>query len=288
MSQSLLAIKNRIQTVESIRKITNAMKLISSSRYLKLKSIYDSNIEYLSLTKKQMELCLFYADYSKSKLPTCMTTNDGEKTLYILVTSTLGLCGAYYHNIEKFSEKFLTKNDDVIYIDEKGYRHFKNRVGKVYDEFINLENNLSFDEVNAFRHILDSYYRKEKYKAIYIIYSRFNEKHEVKPICEKLLPLEVKENSKNPAELEPIFENSPNQVADLSVPYYLDALIYNYLLESKMCEEFSRKNSMDNASTSAKKLINELTISYNKIRQQRITQEITEIISGSGDSLELF
>ena len=52
MSQSLLAIKNRIQTVESIRKITNAMKLISSSRYLKLKSIYDSNIEYLSLTKK--------------------------------------------------------------------------------------------------------------------------------------------------------------------------------------------------------------------------------------------
>lgn len=69
MSQSLLAIKNRIQTVESIRKITNAMKLISSSRYLKLKSIYDSNIEYLSLTKKQMELCLFYADYSKSKLP---------------------------------------------------------------------------------------------------------------------------------------------------------------------------------------------------------------------------
>ena len=288
MSQSLLAIKNRIQTVESIKKITNAMKLISSSRYTKIKSIYDSNVEYLTLTKKNMELCLYYANYSKIKLPTCMVQNEGDKVLYILISSTLGLCGAYYHNLEKFANKYLTKNDDVIFIGEKGYRHFKNKVNKAYDEFLNLGSSLSFDEVNAFRHILDNYYRKEQYKAIYIIYSKFNEHKEIVPFCEKLLPLNVDKNLKNPAELEPIFENSANQVIDLSVPYYLDALLYNYLLESKMCEEFSRKNSMENASSSASKLINELSLQYNKIRQQKITQEITEIISGSGDSLELF
>lgn len=288
MSQSLLAIKNRIQTVESIKKITNAMKLISSSRFSKLKTIYDSNVEYLVSTKKSMELCLFYTDLSRLKLPTCMTSNEGERDLYILVSSTLGLSGAYYHNIEKLASKYIKEKDDVIFIGEKGYRHFKNKVHKYYDEFLNLGSNLNFDEVNAFRHILDSYYRKEEYNAIYIIYSTLNSHHEVTPIIEKLLPLEVTKNSKNPAELEPIFENGANNVADLIVPHYLDALIYNYLLMSKMCEEFSRKNSMENATSSATKLIDELTLTYNKIRQQKITQEITEIISGSNDNLDLF
>ena len=107
--------------------------------------------------------------------------------------------------ISKVIEKNIFYYDSCLkdkgFLSENILSQLRNLVEDVAILINNRENNLSFDEVNAFRHILDSYYRKEKYKAIYIIYSRFNEKHEVKPICEKLLPLEVKENSKNPAEL---------------------------------------------------------------------------------------
>lgn len=109
MGESLLEVKTRIQTVESIRKITNAMKLIANSRYNQLKNLYDGNLAYMEEIKEAMELCLLYVDYSKTARPTCLVQNPGNKKLYIFVTSTLGLCGSYYNNLSKLASKVLTK-----------------------------------------------------------------------------------------------------------------------------------------------------------------------------------
>ena len=83
MGESLLEVKTRIQTVESIRKITNAMKLIANSRYNQLKNLYDGNLAYMEEIKEAMELCLLYVDYSKTAQPTCLVQNPGNKKLYI-------------------------------------------------------------------------------------------------------------------------------------------------------------------------------------------------------------
>ena len=108
MAQSLLEVKNRIRTVESIRKITNAMKLIANSRYNQLKSLYDGNLAYMNAIKDAMELCLLYVDYSKATLPTCLVQNPGKRKLYIFVTSTLGLCGSYYNNLAHLANEVIT------------------------------------------------------------------------------------------------------------------------------------------------------------------------------------
>ena len=106
---------------------------------------------------------------------------------------------------------------------------------------------------------------------------------ETKCVCEKLLPLTIDQSKK--CDCEPTFEGSSSSVADLIVPHYLDALIYHHLLESALSEQVNRKNSMENATTSANKLLYELSLLYNKVRQQKITEEMTQVSSGNNNSL---
>lgn len=285
MAESPLIIKNRIQAVESIRKITKVMKLIASSKYTKLKTLYDGNLEYVTQLKKAMRICLKYNHYSTSKLPTCLTQNPGNKKLFIFVTSTLGLCGGYYYNLEKIAKEKISSNDDVVFIGERGYRNLKNKVNKSYLDYLHILDSLSFESANAFRHYLDKLYRDEVYSEIDIIYTKFIDAMETKAVCEKLLPLSYEVSSEDTK--EPLFEGTSEEVADLIVPHYLDALIYRYLLESLLCEQTNRKNSMENATTSANKLLYNLTLEYNKVRQQRITEEMTEVTNGSGNGSSL-
>ena len=287
MGESLLEVKTRIQTVESIRKITNAMKLIANSRYNQLKNLYDGNLAYMEEIKEAMELCLLYVDYSKTARPTCLVQNSGNKKLYIFVTSTLGLCGSYYNNLSKLASKVLTKNDDVIFIGEKGYRHYKDKVHRAYKRFIHLLDNFSYTKINLFRHQLDELYRQEGYSSINIIYTAYINSMTTKCVCKKILPLDGEKIVREKKEkLEPLFEGKSSKVADLIVPHYLDALLYRSFLESAISEQTNRKNSMENATSSADKLLYELKLEYNKVRQQKITNEINEIVSGSNDAID--
>ncbi len=284
MAHSLLAVRKRINTVQSIRKITKAMKLIASSRYNKLKEIYDSNTSYISALRYAMQLCLQRVDYDETNLPTCLTKNDGNKKLYIFITPTLGLCGPYYYNLDKIAKKYLTKDDDCIFIGEKGYKHYANKVNKAIHDYVQINENLTLENVNSFRHDIDKMYRDNKYEGIYIIYTKYISSMSVEAKIEQLLPLqEAKVDFTKPLKL-PFFDKQSAKTADLIVPHYLDALIYRYFLESALSEQTSRKNSMENATASADKLIYNLKLEYNKIRQQKITQEITEIVSGSNES----
>ena len=287
MGESLLEVKTRIQTVESIRKITNAMKLIANSRYNQLKNLYDGNLAYMEEIKEAMELFLLYVDYSETARPTCLVQNPGNKKLYIFVTSTLGLCGSYYNNLSKLASKVLTKNDDVIFIGEKGYRHYKDKVHRAYKRFIHLLDNFSYTKINLFRHQLDELYRQEGYSSINIIYTAYINSMTTKCVCKKILPLDGEKIVREKKEkLEPLFEGKSSKVADLIVPHYLDALLYRSFLESAISEQTNRKNSMENATSSADKLLYELKLEYNKVRQQKITNEINEIVSGSNDAID--
>lgn len=287
MAQSLLEVKNRIQTVQSIRKITNAMKLIANSRFNQLKSLYDGNQSYMDAIKEMMELCLLYVDYHKATRPTCLTQNPGNKKLYIFVTCTLGLCGSYFNNLNKFASKIITEKDDVIFIGEKGYRAYKHKVHRAYKRFIHLLDDFSYSSINLFRHKLDALYREEGYSSINIIYTTYINSMTTKCVCKKILPLDGEKIVREKKEkLEPLFEGKSINVADLIVPHYMDALLYRSFLESAISEQTNRKNSMENATSSADKLLYELQLEYNKVRQQKITNEINEIVSGSNDAID--
>lgn len=291
MAESLLAVKSRLNTVASIRKITKAMKLIASSRYSRLKNQYDGTKEYVKGMSECMNQIVNIIDFDKMTRPTCMTVNPGDTKLVIFVTPTLGLCGSYYYNLQKIAKDVLTEKDDVVFIGEKGYRYFKDKVHKADTKFIHLLDNLTFDNVNVFRHYIDKLYRENKYRSIDIIYTRYINSFMTKAVCEQVLPLEQNsasiENMKSGIEkgsYDLLFEGHPDQVVDLIVPHYLDAILYKYFLESGLSEHTSRRNSMESATSSADSLIEMLKLQYNKARQQKITNEITEIIAGSNSS----
>lgn len=286
MPESMLSIRGRLNTVRSIRKITNAMKLIASARYAKWKNVLDGNRAYLDGMEHCLEMCLQFIDFTnKDNIPSCMRINEGQKRLFIIVTSTLGLCGSYNYDLYKVVQANAKHEDDAIFIGEKGLRHFQDYFANCYDEWLGLDQNLDFDSVNAFRHALDALYLKNQYASVHVISTKYVNSMVTKPVCEKLLPV-TKEDIPAPQEgfAPPLFEPDPSAVSDKIVPHWLDAVLYNRLVEAMVSEQTCRRNSMDNATDSADKLTDSLKLEFNKMRQQKITQEITEVVSGANAS----
>lgn len=283
MPESLLTVKKRLSTVVSIKKITKAMKLIAAARYTRWKSILNGGQAYEKAMRDCLVSCLQAIDFSDAAdLPHCMVTNDSDRDLYVLITSTLGLCGSFNYDLFKVYAANVTPKDDVVFVGERGLRHFKDNCHKAYDDFVDLNAAPNLTQVNAFRHWLDKLYAENKYRSVKLIDTRYVNSLVVQARCEQLLPLKP---SNVPAPKEgiatPLFDPNPKAVADLIVPHYLDARLYEAILESVVSEQASRRNSMDSATTSADKLIDSLKLEFNKMRQAKITQEITEIVSGA-------
>lgn len=287
MPESMLSVRTRLNTVRSIRKITNAMKLIASARYARWKAVLDANQDYVKGMSECLTACLKSVDYDNIQdRPSCMKINPGNKQLFIIVTSTLGLCGSYNYDLYKVVKSNASKKDDAVFIGEKGFRHFREYFKNCYDDFVDMDQNLDFDSVNTFRHWLDRLYREKNYSKVFIIFTKYVNSMTTKPTCEKLFPLTPEDipDFDKPLTAPPIFEPSPGVVSDKIVSHWLDAILFNRLVESMMSEQTCRRNSMDNATDSADKLSDSLVLEYNKMRQQKITQEITEVVSGANAS----
>lgn len=282
MAETLLSIKQRLASIASISKITKAMKLVAAAKYTRARALYDVNINYAAAMRDCLMLCLQNVDFSKTKIPTCMIQKDGKRNLFVFITSSLGLCGSYNFALYREFQSQVKAEDDVAFIGEKGYRHLRETVHQAYDDFVELGSDLSFDGANHLRHWLDALYRGKDYRAVYIVYTKFVNSLSCIPVTERILPIAETDVPVQPKrDTAPIFEPDPYAVADLIVPHYCDALLYRRLLESKVSEEASRRNSMDTATDSADKLIAHLRLEYNKSRQQKITQEITEVVGGA-------
>lgn len=282
MAESLLSIKTRLASVRSIGKMTKAMKLIAAARYTRWKNLLDGNKTYEQAMREALLLCLQRVDFTSENIPNCMIKNEKGRKLYIFISSSLGLCGAYNHDLFKVFDQTVTSEDDVIFIGERGYRHFQNRPHKSYRNYLHITQYLTYDSANEFRHWLDKLYKNENYQSVFVIYTQYINSINTKVSVKRILPLEredippVKTDS-----LEPTFDPNAASVANLLVPHYLDAILYRILLESNVSEQTSRRNSMDNATNSADKITHQLILTFNKLRQQKITQEITEVVGGA-------
>lgn len=278
MARSLLEIKARLASVRSIGKMTKAMKLIASSRYARWKVLWDGNKPYATAMEEAMKLCLKRVDFGDA-LPRCMSVDEGGRRLFLFIASSLGLCGSYNHELFKLFASTVSEEDDVVFIGEKGYRRFKDKVHKAYGEHVSLASTLTYDTANAFRHWLDRIYLQNGYSSANVLYARYENSLCSKPTVAKIYPLRLEESGEEG--IPPTFDPSAAEVADLIVPHYLDSVLYRILLESNVSEESARRNSMDSATSAAEKLVEKLKISYDKLRQQKITQEIAEVVGGA-------
>ena len=146
MAQSLARVKRRISAVESTRKITNSMKLVSSVKLRKMNKIVTLQAFYFRAMERALSDAIFYNnlnDECKYDSPFIKENESATKNLYILVTSNMGLCGAYNNEIVNFFKTIYKKGDEVLIIGEKGYLNLLKEDTPLDTNFLNLRHDFS-------------------------------------------------------------------------------------------------------------------------------------------------
>ena len=276
MSQNVVKIKSRIKSVSGAYKVTSAMKLVSTVKLKQWRNKMLANKEYAQELNEVVDLLLMF---SKNNESLYLNKNKANKNLYIIVSSTLGLCGSYNNNIFRVSDAKIKENDEAIILGEKGIAHYENGEFKIlegFSESYSLENKALIEKMSDF--IIEEY-GKGTYQEIHIIYSEYKNSLVFLAKDYQLLPLNFESKVDNG--YPPIMEPSSKELMETLIPFYIKTALFSKLLESEVCEQGARSNAMENATNNAKDLLDELQIEFNKARQTAITQEITEIVAAA-------
>ena len=285
-------IRDRINSVNDTKKITNAMYLISSTKLRKAKKMLDDTEPFFFSTKAMISRVVKNLPQGVEHifLETRMDIPESEKRKgFIIFTDDKGLAGAYNHNVIRIAEEQMAKparERKLFVIGEVGRFHFLSKNIPIEESFMFTSQNPTLHRARKIAAEILEYYYNRQVDEFYIIYTTIHG-----TACEtkvdKLLPLVLitdiqKERKKYARPLEEFkMEPSPGAILDNVVPNYVTGFIYGALVESFCSVQSSRMMAMDSANKNAEKMISNLQRTYNRQRQAMITQEITEVVSGA-------
>lgn len=280
MANDMQSIKRRIKSVESTKKITKAMQLVATSKLRKSRNQMDELRPYYS---KIQEVVGEILESNKGMVDSpYLKDNQTGKNIYIIVTSSLGLCGGYNANVIKTMVECLKPEDEIYMIGNKGASYLTHHHIDFHSQYLDLNSTLEFKDVIRLVQELTQRYQNHEIASIQMIYTKFINNLTFQPYVMKLLPVDTKDfEMKYLTHKATIFEPNPQTVLNDLIPMYLQSVIYGYLVESVTSENASRRTSMENATDNAEDLIEELLLKYNQARQSAITNEISEIVAGA-------
>ena len=277
MAQEVTRIKKRIKSVTGSYKITSAMKLVSTVKLKKWKNKMLATKEYAMRIDEIAKNVFSYIEESNN--PYFAINAKANKNLYIVLSSSLGLCGSYNSNIFRLADSRIKEKDDAIILGNKAIVHYKDgKFNKIEDfkEYSSIKDEYIIKNIVNY---LSKQYLEGAYKEIHLIYTAYKNSLVFHPCDYLILPLQSEE--KKNIGYPPIMEPNQDAVINSLVPIYLKNCVYAKLLESEVCEQAARSNAMENATKNAEELLESLQIEFNKARQGAITQEITEIVGAS-------
>lgn len=274
MAQGKLAIKQRIRSIDSTKKITKAMQLVAAGKLQKQKQYMEENREYAYYLKETITDIL--SSLPESEHP-YLAKRDG-KSVTVVFTSDMGLCGGYNANVLRMLEKEIGNDTDIIMLGSRGVNWINRRDFQMISTSSDLEDDC-YNELSIIADDLLKKYRDLEIASIRILYTKFINSVSFEPTCVTLLPIEETGKAKDDYQ-EVDFEPSGDQILDTIVPMYLRSLLYSYFLETKTSEQASRRMAMESATDNAEEIRATLELQFNQARQAAITQEITEIVGG--------
>ena len=288
-------IQGRIRSIKDTMKITNAMYMVSSSKLQKARRDLKNTEPFFYLVQDSLAKIL---DASPEAGNAFFDTRDYRKGAnrtvgYLVITADKGLAGAYNHNIIKLTED-IAKNEEADMLFVVG------QLGRHYFEKKNIPIDISFNytaqnpTMNRARHIAEKMaelFLDKKIDDLYVIYTRMVNSMTVEATAKKILPLTEDKIQKQENGLVEHYQNAvfmPDAKTAFNkiVPDYITGFIYGALVESFCSEHNARMMAMQTTTDSAKDMIRELSIQYNRARQAAITQEITEVVGGARASKE--
>ena len=267
MAGNTKALRIRIKSVKSTEQITKAMELVASSKIRRATEAMMKAREYTSVLENSMALLMSDSESLKSPY---MRKGGEERTRIVVVAGDRGLAGGYNANVFRLAATF----PDAQFIS------VGKRSCEKYGNDINSSERYSFEDAYALAEELCRDFAEGEFDRLGIISTRYVSVMTQTAEIRWILPLERKEDSEAH---DIIFEPDHITVLNNAVREYVAGIITSCIRESFACEVAARRMAMNSAGKNAKQMIDDLQLEYNRARQGAITQEITEIVAGSGN-----
>ena len=273
-------IRRRIRGVESTSKITRAMEMIATSRMRRAQEAGLAGRPYSE--KIQQVIADLAALQTGESLHPLLQRRPVNRIAIVHITPDRGLCGGLNSNINRRTASFILEEDvpvTLVVVGRKGLDFMRRHERDIRAEFTRLGDRPDLLDTLPISRIVIDDYTSGFVDMVYVVYAQFVSTMVQRPVVQQLLPVE-------PAELpamenvEYIYEPSPDVVLGELLPRFVEMQVYHAILESIASEQSARMVAMRNATENANELIQDLTLMYNKARQESITKELLDIAGG--------
>lgn len=288
MAVSLNDIKTKIASTKNTSQITNAMQMVSAAKLGRSEEAARNFQVYAQKVRKLLTDILHGNGAGASTNP-MLISRSVKKTGYIVITSDRGLVGGYNSSILKavmeLKEEYHPdgKGFEMICIGGMGADFFKARGIQPLYELRGLSDQPSFDQVRKIISKTVEMYQNELFDELYVCYNHHVNTLTSQMRVEQMLPIVDLDPNEADEEYSLTFEleTSREEILEQLLPRFAESMIYGAIIDAKTAENAAGMTAMQTATDNAKKVINDLTIQYNRARQAAITQEITEIVAGA-------
>ncbi|MDX1959264.1 MAG: ATP synthase F1 subunit gamma [Leptospiraceae bacterium] len=280
-------IKKRILSVKNTRKITKTMEMVATSKAKKMSNKVNASKPYAD---KIAELAdSLYSLSSEIESPLLRVPDQIKRVGILVITANRGLCGGYNGNVLKLARTRIAElksqdiEVDLYVVGKKGISSFKYNKVPVVATFTNIDDKAGYAEANHFAEIFKNSFSTGKVDAVEIISTVYHSSALQKAEITKILPLEPKNEVKGSNDMV-LYEPNAEGIFESLLPLVISSAFYKACLQAVTSEQIARRIAMKSATDAAGEMIKLLTRGYNRVRQAKITQEISEIVAGA-DSL---
>lgn len=289
---SLKEVKGRITSVKNTSKITSAMKMVASAKLHKAQKAVESMLPYEQRLYGIMSDFLQNGLEEKLQSPFMVKRGEVKRVALVVFSSNTSLCGAFNSNVIKaFKQLYkeyntLDKESILVYPVGKKVAEAVVKMGlQPQGDYVSLADKPSFEEATNLAETLMAKYLKKEVDEVVLLYHHFKSTSSQVLTRETYLPLtiDVTKVEKSSMNYDFILEPSKEELVENMLPKVLHLKIYAVALDTNASEHAARTIAMQTATDNAEDLLQELTITYNKSRQQAITNELLDIMGGAQD-----
>ena len=279
---SLRDIRRRIRSVRNVSQITKAMETVAASRLRRAQERVVASRPYVqSLEEVLADLA---GATTEGDVPPLLVVRPVQNAALVLVSPNRGLAGPLPGNINRRAAQYILREAEapvgIVAVGKKG-RDFMARLGQqLLADFTGISDRPAMADILPVAQTVINGYTSGQFDRVTLIYTQFVSIVSQQPVVKQLLPVEPPKGERTkPADF--IYEPSPTAVLNALLPRYVETLIYHALLESMASFYAAQMVAMRNATDNAHDVIDDLTLTYNKVRQAVITREVAEIASGA-------
>lgn len=275
---SMNDIKSRIKSVTGTMQITKAMELVATSKLRRAREKIESSRPFHEIIGEAIDSI---EGLSETKDSIWSRKTESKKPLYIVIAGDRGLAGGYNANIFRLTGALKAdKEETILPLGKKSLDYYTHREANILSSGYGFVSEISVGDCLEIAREVCEAFACGKFDSVVLVYTKFVSMISQMPVYEQLLPLDRKTDKAENVS-DPIFGGDPTEILDKILPEYVGGVIYSATCEALASESAARRTAMNAANKNASEIIDTLVLKYNRARQAVITQEITEIVSGS-------